>query len=98
MPMSHLSQPAKKPKKSSIVASYLLSIALLSMVAMDFMGYTIPLKPLIVQAATYISPLNNGASTYSYSGSGLWCPHGSPKFYYTEWGASQNAYWYACRN
>ena len=86
-------------KKINGLLYYIVSFALLGMVALDFMGYTIPLKPLIAHAATYISPLNGGSS---YAGSGYYppsslCPHTGPRSYYNAAGPHNfDAFWYAC--
>lgn len=93
-----------KKKKTTLVLSYVVSFALLGIVALDFMGYTIPLKPLIAHAATYISPMNGGRDYYNGSDnpSGYWppaslCPHTGPRSYYNAAGPHNfDAFWYAC--
>lgn len=83
-------------QKKSLALGYVLSVVLLGIVTLDFMGYAISVKPLIASAATYIRPLNDGQSTATNGGAGFWCQTGSPKFYYTDFGSHNNAYWYGC--
>lgn len=88
-----------KKKKISVAIGYIVSFALLGMVALDFMGVDMQTS-LIARAATYTSPMNNGGQHAASFGSGFWCPHGSgfPQLYQYDVGGRQNAYWYACMN
>lgn len=85
-------------EKITILATYFISVFLLGLVALDFMGMNVSF--VSKAQATYISPLNNGSSStgFGYFGSGFWCSHGSVQAYYTDQpgGSDFDSFWYAC--
>lgn len=89
-------------KKITLILSYVVSVALLGIVALDFMGYAIPLKPLIAHAGTYISPLNGGGSATGsdYNPAYFSCRHSDLQAYYFKLTGDEdgNLFWYACRS
>lgn len=79
-----------KKKKISLAIGYIVSFALLGMVALDFMGYAIPIKPLIAHATTQIGLLQGSVDVFS-------CAHGSPSIHQFISGTGRaNSYWYSC--
>ncbi len=95
-------QKNSQKKKVSIAIGYMVSVALLAIVALDFAGYNISFKPLIAYAGTYISPLNGGGSAAGsdYNPAYFSCVHGDLQAYYFKLTGDEdgNLFWYACRS